>query len=134
MAEAADTTLTASAPEYPAFFIEGTSRELMADTSAAVEPEMPEKRTSATTTTMARPPRTWPTIAMARSTIRSEIAPGLHERAGQDEERNGQKDERVDAAQELDGQDGQADAADAHEVGGRGEGQGEGERQTEGRR
>ena len=47
----------------------------MAETSAAVEPEMPEKRTSATTTTMARPPRTRPTMAIARSTIRSEIAP-----------------------------------------------------------
>ena len=55
--------------------IEGTSSELIAETSAAVEPEMPEKKTSATTTTMARPPFTRPTMAIARSTIRSEIVP-----------------------------------------------------------
>ena len=47
----------------------------MADTSAAVDPEMPEKRTSATTTTIASPPRTRPTIAIARSTMRSEMPP-----------------------------------------------------------
>ena len=47
----------------------------MAETSAAVEPEMPEKRISATTTTIASPPRTFPTIAIARSTMRSEIPP-----------------------------------------------------------
>jgi hypothetical protein len=55
--------------------IDGTSSELMADTSAAVEPEMPENRISATTTTIARPPRTRPTIAIARPTIRSEMPP-----------------------------------------------------------
>ena len=36
---------------------------------------MPEKRTSATTTTIASPPRTRPTIAIARSTMRSEMPP-----------------------------------------------------------
>ena len=49
--------------------------ELIAETSAAVEPEMPEKRISATTTTIASPPRTFPTMAIARSTMRSEIPP-----------------------------------------------------------
>src|SRR6185503_9779747 len=47
IAEAAATTLTDSAPEYPARRIDGTSSELIADTSAAVEPEMPENSTSA---------------------------------------------------------------------------------------
>ena len=51
------------------------SSELIAETSAAVEPEMPEKRISGTTTTIARPPRTFPTMAIARSTMRSEIPP-----------------------------------------------------------
>jgi hypothetical protein len=47
----------------------------MAEMSAAVDPEMPEKRISATTATIASPPRTRPTIAIARSTMRSEIPP-----------------------------------------------------------
>ena len=75
IAEAAATTLTDSGPEYPARRIDGTSSELIADTSAAVEPEMPENSTSATTATIARPPRTRPTMAMARSTMRSEMPP-----------------------------------------------------------
>ena len=75
IAEAADTMLTASGPEYPAFRIDGTSSELIAETSAAVDPEMPENRISATTATIPRPPRTRPTMALARSTIRSEMPP-----------------------------------------------------------
>ncbi len=75
IADAAATTLTDSGPEYPARLIDGTRSELIADTSAAVDPEIPEKRISATTTTIASPPRTLPTIAIARSTMRSEIPP-----------------------------------------------------------
>src|SRR5215510_4140006 len=56
IADAAETMLTDSGPEYPALFIEGTSSELIAETSAAVDPEMPENRISATTATIARPP------------------------------------------------------------------------------
>jgi hypothetical protein len=42
--------------------------EPMAETSAMVEPEIPEKKYSASTTESPRPPRTQPTIARARST------------------------------------------------------------------
>ena len=104
----------------------------MAETSAAVEPEMPEKRISATTTTIARPPRTFPTIAIARSTMRSEIPPDLHQRAGQDEERDGEQHERVDAAEDLDRKNDQADAADAEQVGERRQGERECQRQARG--
>ena len=75
MADAAATILTDSVPEYPARRIEGTSSELIAETSAVVDPEIPEKRISATTATMASPPRTRPTRTMAKSTVRSEIPP-----------------------------------------------------------
>src|ERR671924_665447 len=40
----------------------------MAETSAIVEPEMPEKKYSASTTDMPSPPRTQPMRARARST------------------------------------------------------------------
>src|ERR1700675_4899136 len=42
--------------------------EPMADTSAMVEPEIPEKKYSASTTDMPSPPRTQPTSTRARST------------------------------------------------------------------
>ncbi len=134
MAEAADTTLTASAPEYPAFFIEGTSRELIAETSAAVEPEMPGEED------LGHHDHHGQAAAHLADDRHGQVHDPLrdrarfHERAGQDEEGDGQEHERVDAAQELDGQDGEADPSDPDQIGGRGEGQGEGERQTEGRR
>jgi hypothetical protein len=46
-----------------------------ADTSATVEPEMPEKMYSAATTAMPRPPRTQPTRATARRTRRRAMPP-----------------------------------------------------------
>src|SRR5581483_1716515 len=46
----------------------GVSMDPMAETSAIVEPEMPEKKYSASTTDMPRPPRTQPMSARARST------------------------------------------------------------------
>ena len=47
----------------------------MAETSATVEPEMPEKMYSATTTAIARPPRIQPTSACARRTSRTAMPP-----------------------------------------------------------
>ncbi len=47
----------------------------IAETSATVEPEMPEKMYSATTTAMARPPRIQPTSACARCTERTAMPP-----------------------------------------------------------
>ena len=47
----------------------------MAETSAMVEPEMPEKMYSATTTAIARPPRIQPTSACARCTSRTAMPP-----------------------------------------------------------
>ena len=58
IAVAEETMQTVSSELYPAFFMAGVSREAIAETSAIVEPEMPEKKYSATTTTMPRPPRT----------------------------------------------------------------------------
>src|SRR6266498_4624633 len=63
MAEAAATTLTASSGRYPARVIGGIMVAAIAETSAIVEPEMPEKMYSATTTAMASPPRIQPTRA-----------------------------------------------------------------------
>src|SRR5258705_11383628 len=47
--------------------------EPMAETSAIVEPEIPEKKYSASTTDGPRPPRTQPPIARARSTSAYDI-------------------------------------------------------------
>src|SRR5882672_775951 len=51
----------------------GVSMAPMAETSAIVLPEMPEKKYSASTTDMPRPPRTQPIIARARSTSAYDI-------------------------------------------------------------
>ena len=51
----------------------GVSMEPMADTSAMVEPEMPEKKYSASTTDMPSPPRTQPTSTRARLTSAYDI-------------------------------------------------------------
>src|SRR5439155_12447523 len=51
----------------------GVSMAPMAETSAIVEPEIPEKKYSASTTDMPRPPRTQPIIARARSTSAYDI-------------------------------------------------------------
>src|SRR5438034_6256147 len=45
----------------------------MAETSAIVDPEMPEKKYSASTTDMPSPPRTHPTSTLARSTSAYDI-------------------------------------------------------------
>src|SRR5687767_8815344 len=49
--------------------------EPMAETSATVEPEMPEKMYSATTTAIDRPPRTQPTSTCASRTSRTAMPP-----------------------------------------------------------
>src|SRR6266478_2950493 len=51
----------------------GVSMAPMAETSAIVLPEIPEKKYSASTTDMPRPPRTQPIIARARSTSAYDI-------------------------------------------------------------
>src|SRR5512137_1586843 len=73
MAVAALTMATAWPFLYPARSMGAIRREPMAEISAAVEPEMPEKRYSPTSTTMPRPPLIWPTMVLARYTNRSEI-------------------------------------------------------------
>src|SRR3990170_4186003 len=52
---------TACSGLYPARSIGGVIMEPMAETAAMVEPEMPEKKYSASTTAMPSPPRTQPT-------------------------------------------------------------------------
>ena len=47
----------------------------MAETSAIVEPEIPEKMYSAMTTAMARPPRIHPISAWAKRTRRTAMPP-----------------------------------------------------------
>src|SRR5437762_5581956 len=51
----------------------GVSMEPMAETSAMVEPEIAEKKYSASTTDSPRPPRTQPTSARARLTSAYDI-------------------------------------------------------------
>ncbi len=75
MAEAADTTATACSGRYPARSMGGIMVEPMAETSATVEPEIPEKMYSATTTAMESPPRIQPTSACARRTSRTAMPP-----------------------------------------------------------
>ena len=103
----------------------------MAETSAAVEPEMPEKRISATTATIARPPRTRPTMAIARSTMRSEMPPDSMRapatmKSGMASRTNESTPPRI-----LMGRMIEADAADAKEIGERCQRQGERERNAE---
>ena len=59
---------------------------------------------------------------------------GLHQRAGQDEERDREQHERVDAAEDLDRKNDQAHAADAEQVGQRRQGERERQRQAQPRR
>jgi len=75
MADAADTIATASSRLYPARTMAGMVVAATAETSATVEPEIPEKMYSAATTAIPRPPRTQPTSATARATRRRAIPP-----------------------------------------------------------
>ena len=68
MAVAEATSEAACSGRYPARSIGGVSIDPMAETSAMVEPEMPEKKYSASTTDMPSPPRTQPTRPRARLT------------------------------------------------------------------
>ena len=68
MAVAEATSDAACSGRYPARSIGGVSIEPMAETSAIVEPEIPEKKYSASTTDMPSPPRTQPTSPRARPT------------------------------------------------------------------
>ena len=95
---------------------------------------MPEKSTSATTTTIASPPRTRPTIAIARSTMRSEMPPDsisapARMKSGIASSTNESTPPRI-----LIGRMIRLDAADAEQVGQRRQREREGERQAERRR
>ena len=109
-------------------------RELIAETSAAVDPEMPEKRYLGDD----RDHRE--TTADAAHDRDREIddalgdAAGFHQGAGEDEQRDRQQHEGVDAAEQLDGQDDQAHAADAEEVRHRRECKRKGKRHSKGGR
>ena len=63
MLHAAQTMAAARAGSYPACFMAGIITEPMAAVSAAVEPEIPEKKISDTTETIPRPFLKWPTRA-----------------------------------------------------------------------
>ena len=73
--EAAATIAAARSDEYPARRIAGIIVEPIAEISAVVEPEIPEKNISASMTTIAKPPRTCPISTRARVTKRAEIPP-----------------------------------------------------------
>src|SRR5512136_1266456 len=60
---------------YPFFAMAGIMTEPTAAESAAAEPEMPAKNMLATTDTMARPPVTHPTRALAKLMSRREMPP-----------------------------------------------------------
>ena len=75
MADAAETTATASSLLYPARTIPGIVVAATAETSATVEPEIPEKMYSAVMTAMPSPPRIHPTSATASATRRRAIPP-----------------------------------------------------------
>jgi hypothetical protein len=75
IADAAETIATARSGRNPARMSEGTMSDPIADTSATVDPEIPEKNASATTTAMPRPPRRWPISTRARWTSRAEMPP-----------------------------------------------------------
>src|SRR3989304_5800605 len=127
--------------------MDGMSMDPTAETSAAVEPDRPEKRYSTTTTTIASPPRIHPTRTRASATRRAGAPPapprpppagpgggrggadgdpaGLHERASQDVEGDGEEDERVDTGGHLVGHDKKGDVAGDRQT--HGEGQSEAE-------
>src|SRR5215207_3052437 len=75
IADAAETMATARSGLKPALISEGIMSAPIAETSATVEPEMPEKNISATTTAMPSPRLTCLIRTRARSTRRAEIPP-----------------------------------------------------------
>ena len=62
-------------PEYPLRRRAGAMRDPIAEMSATVDPEMPEKMYSATSETIPSPPRTCPTSTCENFTRRREIPP-----------------------------------------------------------
>jgi len=75
MPQAAHTIAVARAGLYPAWFMAGMRIEPIAAVSAAVDPDIPEKKISETMDTIPRPFLKWPTRARARLTSLMEIPP-----------------------------------------------------------
>jgi len=75
MLQEAQTMAVARAELYPAWVMAGIMIDPMAAVSAAVDPEIPEKRISETIATIPRPLRKCPTRACASLTSRREIPP-----------------------------------------------------------
>ena len=91
MAVAEATSEAACSGLYPARSIGGVSMEPMADTSAMVEPEMPEKKYSASTTDMPSPPAHPAHQSAGEVDERVGHPAALHELPGEDERRDGQE-------------------------------------------
>ena len=68
MAPVADSSATSSSGAEPRRCISGSRAGAMAAMSAAFEPEMPDTRNMAPSSTYCRPPRTWPSRADMKST------------------------------------------------------------------
>ncbi len=81
--------------------------EPMAETSATVEPEMPEKMYSATTTAIESPAADPSHQHLGQPDEADGDAARLHERAGEDEERDGEEDERIHTLEGLLDDDGE---------------------------
>ena len=75
--------------------------EATAETSATVEPEMPEKMYSAATTAMPSPPRNQPTSATARSTRRRAMPPVSMSAPARTKSGKREEDEGVDLVEHL---------------------------------
>ena len=60
---------------YPSFFMAGIKREPTAEVPAMAEPDTVPNSIQASTSTMARPPLTWPTKDCAQATSRLVIPP-----------------------------------------------------------
>ena len=104
-AEAREQRHRAARPFCPDLRAAGISTEPTAATSAIFEPEMPENSTMDITMTTFSPPRMCADQPLQQRDQAHRHAVGLHQVADQDEERDGQQDEIVDAARHLLGED-----------------------------
>ena len=109
MVSAITAEAASNATALPGFCLErraaGISTEPTAATSAILEPEMPENSTIDITMTTFSPPRMRPTSALQQLDQANRHAVRLHQVADQDEERDRQQHEIVDAARHLLGED-----------------------------
>ena len=92
-APVADSSATRSPGSAPRCFISGNSAGATAAMSAALEPEMPETRYIAPTSTYDRPPRIWPSSAGQEIHHRPRHAGHLDQQAEKHEQRHCQQDQ-----------------------------------------